>query len=132
MLAKANIFISPRKKEGIGMSFLEALAMGMCIIANNEATMNEYLKNGENGYLFNLNNGQKINLSHWEEVRENSKKLATEGYGQWLKDKEKINNFISSTFTNKKTVGIIFQLNCLYLFSLENFKKIITKATRRK
>lgn len=33
--------------KGIGMFFREAMAIGKCVVANNDATMNEYIKNGE-------------------------------------------------------------------------------------
>ena len=39
-LAKCGIVIAPRRKEGIGMAFLEAMAMGKCVAAHSE---NKYL-----------------------------------------------------------------------------------------
>ena len=54
-IEKCAFYISPREKEGIGMSFLEAMAMGRVVVAPNQATMNEYIRHGENGYLYNLN-----------------------------------------------------------------------------
>ena len=41
----SDVFISPRKQEGIGMSFLEAMSLGKYIIAINDSTMNEYILN---------------------------------------------------------------------------------------
>ena len=35
-----GIFVAPRLKEGIGMAFLEAMATGKCVVANNDSTMN--------------------------------------------------------------------------------------------
>ena len=47
------LYIAPRLSEGIGMSFLEAMARGRCVIAACYPTMHEYIKDGINGYLFN-------------------------------------------------------------------------------
>ncbi|PJF26433.1 MAG: hypothetical protein CUN52_15815, partial [Phototrophicales bacterium] len=33
LLSRANIFITPRKVEGVGLTFLEAMASGCCVIA---------------------------------------------------------------------------------------------------
>ncbi len=49
MLAAANVFFAPRRAEGIGMSFLEAMAMGLCVVAPRGPTMSEYIENGRNG-----------------------------------------------------------------------------------
>ncbi|MBN2301153.1 MAG: glycosyltransferase [Lentisphaerae bacterium] len=49
---RANLFIAPRLYEGVGVALLEALARGAAVFGPDEATMNEYIVNGENGYLF--------------------------------------------------------------------------------
>jgi glycosyltransferase involved in cell wall biosynthesis len=94
LVSKANIFISPRKREGIGMSFIEALAMGQCVIAHNDGTMNEYIVHGKNGYLFNANNPKRIDLSHHITVRNNSVQDAQKGYLSWLESVNKIIPFL--------------------------------------
>jgi hypothetical protein len=50
-LRSADIFIAPRFAEGIGMSFLEAMGHGCCVIANDMATHNEYIENWKTGIL---------------------------------------------------------------------------------
>ena len=47
-----DIYVAPRLYEGIGMSFLEAMGLGLCVLAPNQATMNEYIIDGYNGVLF--------------------------------------------------------------------------------
>ena len=56
VLAEHNVFVAPRRFEGIGMAFLEAMAMGMLVVAENTPTANEYIVSGENGILFGGNN----------------------------------------------------------------------------
>lgn len=50
--AAANVFFAPRPLEGIGMSFLEAMARGLCVVAPDAPTMNEYISHGVNGLLY--------------------------------------------------------------------------------
>lgn len=47
----ANIFVAPRLWEGVGMSFLEAMARGCAVIASSTPTMSEYIISGQNGWL---------------------------------------------------------------------------------
>ena len=51
ILLKCNYFFAPRLYEGIGMGFLEAMGLGLCVISPNQATMNEYIVDNVNGYL---------------------------------------------------------------------------------
>jgi hypothetical protein len=51
-LAGFNVYVAPRRHEGIGMAFLEAMAMGMCVVAENQPTANEYILSGQNGILY--------------------------------------------------------------------------------
>lgn len=50
-IRRANIVISPRLAEGVGMVFLESLARGCAVVAHNAPTMNEYIVNKESGLL---------------------------------------------------------------------------------
>ena len=51
-LAGFNVYVASRRHEGIGMAFLEAMAMGMCVVAENQPTANEYILSGQNGILY--------------------------------------------------------------------------------
>ena len=61
-MAQANLFFASRRTEGIGMSTLEAMAMGMCVVANDDATANEYIIDKQNGRLFTVpsNPGENV------------------------------------------------------------------------
>ena len=52
-LGEHHIFFAPRYSEGIGFSFIEALALGLCVVAPNTPTHNEYIRHGQNGLLHN-------------------------------------------------------------------------------
>ena len=52
LLSKCNVFIAPRKKEGIGMTIVEAISKGMFVFGFNDSTMDEYIENDFLGFLF--------------------------------------------------------------------------------
>lgn len=95
-LKSKGIYISPRMLEGIGMSFLEAMAMGKLVIANNQITMNEYIKNGETGYLCNFKFPKNLKLKNIEQIQKNTYEYAKNGYQNWLKQRESILELIES------------------------------------
>lgn len=51
-LRDANVFFASRPLEGIGMSFLEAMAGGLCVVAPDAPTMDEVISHGTNGLLY--------------------------------------------------------------------------------
>lgn len=89
-MQKSAMYIAPRAFEGIGMSFLEAMAMGRCVIAPNNPTMNEYIKNGENGILYDLNNPRPVDLSNVREIQKRTEQYIKNGFENWEKEKWKI------------------------------------------
>lgn len=94
LIKEKSFYIAPRDYEGIGMSFLEAMAMGKAVIAVGNPTMNEYIRNGENGYLFDLKSIKEINLSNVRQIQRNTYKYMCNGYKKWSEDKHKIIGFI--------------------------------------
>lgn len=52
LLEDFNVVVAPRRFEGIGFSFLEAMSRGQVVLAENQATMDEYIVHGVNGLLY--------------------------------------------------------------------------------
>jgi glycosyltransferase involved in cell wall biosynthesis len=52
-LSPANIYLAPRLYEGVGMTFIEALAKGCAVFSYNAPTANEYIQHGKSGYFLN-------------------------------------------------------------------------------
>jgi hypothetical protein len=50
-LSNVNVFLAPRPAEGVGVTFLDALAQGSAVFAFDAPTMNEYITSGEDGFL---------------------------------------------------------------------------------
>jgi hypothetical protein len=49
---QTNVFLAPRRREGVGLTVVEALARGCAVLACDEPTMNEYIEHGRTGFLF--------------------------------------------------------------------------------
>jgi len=90
LLSQANMFIAPRKKEGIGMSFLEALAMGHYIIAYNDSTMNEYITDSRIGYLFDEHTTAPVSFEYVESSYQYRIEYAQSLFATWESQKSKI------------------------------------------
>jgi len=91
---ECDIYVSPRLFEGIGMSFLEAMSLGKCVIAPNFPTMNEYIINNENGLLYDIKNLKKLDLSKANDLGFNAYKTIEEISKTWKQSEQKIIDFI--------------------------------------
>lgn len=94
LIKKKGIYVAPREYEGIGMSFLEAMAMGKAVVAINNPTMNEYIEDKKTGYLFDLSDPQKISLANIEQAQKNAYRYICDGYLLWEHNKHEIIDFI--------------------------------------
>lgn len=84
LLATCNVFIAPRELEGIGLSNLEAMAMGLAVVAPHRPTMNEYITHGVNGYLYDPRRPRPIDLRGALEVGRRARVDTTAGHAGWL------------------------------------------------
>ena len=92
-----GVYIAPRAKEGIGMAFLEQIARGKCVIAHDDATMNEYIADGQTGIIRNFNAPQKkISAANIQAVRGNVRNHANNIYARWLQEQDAILPFCES------------------------------------
>lgn len=133
-IAACEIVIAPRRKEGIGMAFLEAMAMGKCVVAHNDATMNEYIKDGVNGILFDADRPTAITESQVLSVRSNIHTTKEQLYGVWLDDMKKISSFIftqkpcAPSLLNRLKISLsypMFLIEGVWYILKNKFKKLI-------
>jgi hypothetical protein len=90
----ANIFFAPRLDEGIGQSFLEAMARGQCVAAPDNGTMNEYILHGVNGLLYNPERPTPLDFSRFAELGEAARQSVAAGYERWLAAEDRLEEFI--------------------------------------
>jgi glycosyltransferase involved in cell wall biosynthesis len=127
LLKKSNIYIAPRTIEGIGISFLEAMALGMVVVAYNNGTMNEYIKHNYNGYLFDSKN-YHIDFDNIDVVLKNSRTIAQNGWIKWEKDKDIICDFIINSNIKKAQISKTYFFLYSTLQGLEtNLRRIIKR-----
>ena len=95
ILAEPGVYIAPRLKEGIGMSFLEQMAMGKCVIAHQDSTMDEYITDGGNGLLVDMRNPRPVESEKVEKARLNARRSIIAFNEKWERDKKEILQFFS-------------------------------------
>ena len=98
------MYMAPRPYEGIGMSFLEAMANGRCVVAPDCPTMNEYIVDGETGILYHWDDAaQKQNPPAADvpgdgirAIQHNALAFIRRGYRRWRAERFRILDWISS------------------------------------
>lgn len=96
MLREVGVYIAPRVSEGIGMSFLESLAMGKCVVAHDAPTMNEYIRDGENGLLTDLRAPRQLTAAELSAVQARAAQSAKALYARWCGDERRILEFVDA------------------------------------
>jgi len=94
-IEQAALYIAPRKKEGIGMSFLEAMSMGRCVIAPDHPTMNEYITHGQNGILYDTDDPQALGKINIPAIQQRTRQMMHDGFATWNAEKNNILDWIS-------------------------------------
>ena len=122
-LAKHSIFIAPRVKEWIWMSFLESMSIWQCVIAYNESTMNEYIKNWENWLLTDFT--WVLNLRNFHKLWKKCKSKYFIEHENCIKNFGKILNFVSYKSTNTKLNIFDFFISLLSEIWISIFRFII-------
>ena len=92
-IASSDYFVAPRYYEGIGFSFLEAMAMGVCPIGSDTATMNEYIFHGENGLLFEAGSERRlpaVGVDGLRRLGESARESMARGHERWNADKPRL------------------------------------------
>ena len=102
------------------MPFLEAMAMGKAVVANNAPTMNEYIQHNINGYLIDFRNPKEIDFSNIETIKLNAHNSIIKGYETWKNNSFKIIEFINENKTKKpKLTKYMFKSILQNLLSFE-------------
>ena len=121
VMKKCNVFIAPRKKEGIGIAMVEAISRGMYVVGYNDSTMNEYIKDNKIGFIFDKNTKDKINSSNITLNYDYRKNNYKKSYNRWMDEKEKIIPLL------EKENIIINKFYDYPLFLLDDIKFLVKK-----
>lgn len=93
-IESAAVYVAPRPYEGIGMSFLEAMAKGRCVIAINHPTMNEYIRHGYTGLLYSDKKYELRGKADIRSIQNNTRAYIEKGYREWEGNKHRILDWI--------------------------------------
>ncbi len=99
--SRANVFFAPRLYEGIGMSFVEAMALGKFVVAPDHPTMNEYIVRGINGLLYNPTDLRPLAFPPAEAMSAAVWQYAADGYSRWLAQCAELLDYIFSDMPGK-------------------------------
>lgn len=133
LLSQHNIFIAPRLKEGIGMSFLDALSIGMCVVWYDGATMNEYIVHDKNWLLTDFT--KPVILDNYQILWTTAQKKYIEWYEYWERHKHEIIDFLNEapTLASPHIMTILFYAFLYYAgdYSARFVRKVKTYIRRR-
>lgn len=94
VLERANVVFAARMEEGIGQSFLEALARGQCVVAPDQGTMNEYIIHGVNGLLYDRHKPGALDFSEVRMLGKQGRESARIGRQLWERSEADLVDFI--------------------------------------
>lgn len=96
-LQRSNVFFAPRLFEGIGMGFLEAMASGLCVVAPDNPTMNEYIENGKTGILYSVPAPEALNFAHARDIGLRAREFIERGFEDWKRGMPALIDFIATS-----------------------------------
>ena len=121
LMKQCNVFIAPRKKEGIGIAMVEAISRGIYVVGYNDSTMNEYISDNKIGFIFDENTKDKLNSNYVTQNYDYRKKYSETSYNIWMKEREKIIPLLKKE--NMKINKVYFYP----LFLLDDIKFLVKK-----
>jgi len=135
LILSSAFYAAPRLYEGIGMSFLEAMAMGRCVVAPNLPTMNEYIEDGKTGFLYDVENAFPISPVDIARIQQNTYQYICDGYEKWTREKSNIIEWIENGTPNTyqprteqnladSVIERKYQRNTSYYLLLNNWLKL--------
>jgi glycosyltransferase involved in cell wall biosynthesis len=98
-LRQHNIYFAPRLREGIGMSFLEAMAMGFLVVAPDAPTMNEYIVSGVNGLLYDFQNLRPLNFQEHLRLGARARQTVGQGWRKWSRSTSALLRYVLTPTT---------------------------------
>jgi hypothetical protein len=112
------------------------MAEGLCVVAPNEPTMNEYIRNGENGLLYDIRRPRSLNFKGILDLGESARHYIYDGHERWLSERDKIIDFIFLNMSEKGKKESAFELenasrHAIEIIVCKNLLKKITRFLRK-
>jgi len=102
-VSEATVFFAPRRYEGIGQAVLEALGLGLCVVAPDLPTMNEYIHHGVNGLLFDPDHPRPLDWSQAALCGTRARESAVAGRQRWEQSLVSLRAFLETPATRPRT-----------------------------
>lgn len=96
LVASCGLYVAPRKAEGIGLSFLEAMCRGALVIAYDAPTMNEYIRHDVSGWLFTDARREPLAANGIATIRRNAYAQCVAGRQAWLATETRLLEFVAA------------------------------------
>lgn len=100
---KGDVYVYPSRLEGIGLSLPEALSEGLPVITTDEAPMNEFVFNGENGRLATVQRQWKREDGYYWNMSEVDVASLTSAMRYYVEQQDQLSAFKSKTLDLAKT-----------------------------
>jgi len=96
LLARHSLFFASRLREGIGLSFLEAMGRGLCVVAPATPAHDEYISDGTNGLLYRPDAPEPLDLDSTARLGARARASAIDGWQRWLRGRQRLLDFIAA------------------------------------
>ena len=97
LLSKANVFFAPRLFERNCYAILEAMSLGMCVVAPDFPSANEYIRHNSNGLLYDPDNLTPLDFSRAAEIGHNARESVKQGYDSWLEQRKGLFSYLAGS-----------------------------------
>ena len=120
LLASSNVFLAPRRLEGIGLSVLEAMAMGLAVVAPDRPAMNQYIEHGVTGYLYDPAHPQVLDLRDAHAVGGRARASVLAGHATWTASRRRVLDDVlaATSVAAHAPLGIAAQARALTAFEV--------------
>lgn len=102
LLQQNDVYIPAENNADFQFEFLDAMNMGLCVVAPNRNLYNEYISNGTNGYLFEETNYYPLEFNGLKEIKKRTYEYIQDGYDRWQANYKNLIEFINVSVNETK------------------------------
>ena len=94
---RTHFFFAPLRLDGIGMSFLDAMARGQIVVAPDHPAMNDYIRHRTTGILYDFDDlalDYKMTPKSMSDISRAALRTTAIGYEQWTHDQDRLKSLL--------------------------------------